>query len=136
MWKLQVRLKAIERMEEALKSALGANIPEITQVCLWRWCMYMYRVYMCTIGAPNTLQWLLFHTCTHTHTHVHTHTHTHTHSHIHAHTHTHTHFSQQACTVLWNLSLPLLQRSLSHHLMRPLTAVATALEDISRLVGS
>lgn len=39
---------------------------------------------------------------------------------------------QYICVVLWNLSFPLLQQKLHHHLLKPLNAVANALKEISR----
>lgn len=36
------------------------------------------------------------------------------------------------CTAQWNACLPLLQRSLRHHLRKPLTAVAEILEKVDR----
>ncbi|XP_018424750.1 PREDICTED: cilia- and flagella-associated protein 46-like, partial [Nanorana parkeri] len=41
---------------------------------------------------------------------------------------------QGVCTTLWNLCLPLLQRSLHKHLKKPLVSVAEALEDIDSLL--
>ena len=41
---------------------------------------------------------------------------------------------QHVCVVQWNLSLPLLQPNLRQQLLRPLTAVASALEEISSLL--
>lgn len=39
---------------------------------------------------------------------------------------------QYVCVVLWNLSLPLLQKSSCHLLLKPLNTVANALKEISR----
>ncbi len=39
---------------------------------------------------------------------------------------------QHVCVALWNTSLPLLQPNLRHHLLKPLSATATALEQIDR----
>ena len=39
---------------------------------------------------------------------------------------------QYVCVVFWNLSLPLLQKSSCHLLLKPLNAVANALKEISR----
>lgn len=43
------------------------------------------------------------------------------------------HSVQCGCITLWNISLPLLQSNLRHHLCKPLTLVAQALEDIQSL---
>ncbi len=42
---------------------------------------------------------------------------------------------QHTCIVLWNVCLPLLQHNLRHVLLRPLTALASALEGMQRSVG-
>jgi hypothetical protein len=39
---------------------------------------------------------------------------------------------QYICVVLWNISLPLLQKNSCHQLLKPLNAVANALKEISR----
>ncbi|XP_064381874.1 cilia- and flagella-associated protein 46-like [Halichondria panicea] len=41
---------------------------------------------------------------------------------------------QHVCVALWNTSLPLLQPNLRHHLLKPLSATATALEQIDSLL--
>ena len=43
-----------------------------------------------------------------------------------------THVMQRVCVALWNISLPMLQHNLCHLLAKPLTLLASALEDISR----
>ena len=39
---------------------------------------------------------------------------------------------QVGCVTQWNLCLPLLQANLRHHVRKPLTQVAQALEEIQR----
>ena len=41
---------------------------------------------------------------------------------------------QAGCVTMWNLALPLLQSNLRHHVRKPLTLAAQALEDIDRLI--
>ena len=41
---------------------------------------------------------------------------------------------QTGCVTMWNLTLPLLQSNLRHHVRKPLTLAAQALEDIDRYI--
>ena len=43
---------------------------------------------------------------------------------------------QVGCVTQWNLCLPLLQPNLRHHVRKPLTLVAEALENIQRFAGA
>ena len=41
---------------------------------------------------------------------------------------------QHACVVLWNLSMPLLQHNLCHHVVKPFTTSVKALGEIDRYI--